>query len=302
MIDEYIRDLATQLAVLGVRGADARRLLTEARGHLEESAVQSGEDEAVNAFGPARQLAELVAGDLATARTRTAAVAAFAVLGVAAAVYAALFLTIPFAGSPDLFGGSMPGLAALAFTGIVFFPQLAFVSGCLALIRVVRLRRRGALPVAELSVQRWRTGVALGAGFATFASLSVVALDLRHDLASWWVTSAIVGSASISLLLVVAAATSIRSTRPAALLEGRADDVFDDIADVLAHVPGLGWLRLPSEPRRLPFAVASAAAVGVALSGVVAMDPIDGLVRGLGEGLAVLGCYAVVGGRLGLRS
>ena len=302
MIDEYVRDLAMQLGGVGVRGSDARRLLTEVRGHLEESAARCGEDEAVRAFGPAREVARLVAGELATARTRTAAVAAFVVLGVAGAVYAALFLTIPLAGSPDLFGGSVPELGALAFIGLVFFPQLAFVSGCLALIRVVRLRRRGALPAAELSVQRWRTGVALGAGLATFASLSVVALDLRHDLASWWVTAAMTASASISVLLVAAATTSVRSTRPAAIAEGQADDVFDDLVDVLPRVPGLRAMRLPGEPSRLAFIVASAAAVGVALSGVVAMDPLDGLVRGMCEGLAVLGCYAVLGRRLGLRN
>ena len=105
--------------------------------------------------------------------------------------------------------------------------------------------------------------------------------------------AAIVGSVSISVLLVAAAVTSLRSARPAAIAEGQADDVFDDIADVLPHVPGLRGMRPPGKPRRLAFVVAAAAAVGVALPGLVAMDPIDGLVRGMAEGLAVLGCYAV---------
>ncbi len=301
MIDAYLRELSRALDAARVGGADARRLLQETRDHLLESAEEGGEKDAVRSFGPARDLAGLVAAELATARTRRAAVAAFAVLAAGGAVYAALFLTVAHAGSPDIFGGSVPGLGALAFVGIVFFPQLAFVSGCLALVRVVRLRRHGAAPAAELRVQRWRTGVALGAGALTFTSLLVAALDFRRDLASWWVVAAVVTSTVLLILLAAVALAGIRSTQPLALAEGAAENVFDDLADVLQHVPGLRRVGLPHEPRRLAFAVAAAAGAGVAVAGVVGMDPLDGLVRAIAEGIAVLCCYAALGRQLGLH-
>ena len=156
MIDGVLDELGAALDHDGVYGAARRRVLVEARDHLLEASAEISDAEAVHAFGSPRKLAGLVAAELATTATRTAALAMFAVLGVAGLVYAALFLTIPLAGSPDVFGGSVPGLGILTFIGIVFAPQVAFVSGCLALIRVVRVRRRGALGADELRVQRWR--------------------------------------------------------------------------------------------------------------------------------------------------
>ena len=301
MIGDYLRELAGQLDAVGVGGRDARRLVAEARAHLHDSAEQIGEHEALRAFGSPREIAALAAGELATARTRTAAVAAFVVLGVAGAVYAALFLTLPLAGTPDIFGGSVPGLGALALAGAVFSPQLAFVSGCLALVRVARLRRRGALPAAELSMQRWRTGVALGAGLLTLASLSAVALDFWHDIATWWVVAAIVGGIALSPALLIVAALGFRSARPLSPASGSAESVYDDLADVLARVPVLDRVRLPAEPWYLAFAVAAVAAAGVAAAGIAGGDPLDGLVRASVEALAVLACYAALGGKLGLR-
>ena len=136
MIEGYLGELSRQLDAAGVRGAAARRLVDETRDHLFQSAARHGEDEAVRVFGPARELAVLVAAELATARTRRAALTTFAALAVAGALYAALFLSLPSAGSPDIFAGSVPGLGALALAGVVFFPQIAFVAGCLAVVRV----------------------------------------------------------------------------------------------------------------------------------------------------------------------
>ena len=301
MIDEYLRELSRELDAVGVRGADARRLLSETGDHLSEAAAEGDEDDAVLSFGPAHELAARVADELATVATRAAAVAAFAALAVGGAAYAALFLTLPYAGSPDVSGGSVPGLGVLAFAGIVFLPQLAFVSGCLALVRVSRLRSRGALPAAELRVQRWRTGVALGAGALTFVSLLIAALDFRRDLAPWWVGASVGASALLLLVLGAVGLAAVRSTRPRAGAEGSAENVFDDLVDVLSRVPGLRRAPLPRAPRRLALLVALVAATGVATAGVAGADPLDGLVRALAEGVAVLGCYAALGRRLGLR-
>ena len=239
---------------------------------------------------------------LRRARTRGAAVAAFVGLGVGGVVYAALFLSLGHAGPPpDIAAGSVPGLGFPALLGIVFFPQLAFVSGCLALVRVVRLRGRAAQPAAELRVQRWRTGVALAAGMFTFASFLSVALDFRRDLASWWVVAAIVSCAGVVALLFAVAAAGIRAAQPQSLVEGAAEHVLDDVTDLISHIPGLRRARVPRDSGRFALLVAATAAAGVALAGVLGADPLDGLLRALAEGIAVLGCYAALGRGLGLR-
>jgi len=301
VIDAYLDELAGALDAAGVRGTAAERVVAEARDHLAEAVVQRGEEEAaVRAFGPAVALAELVAAELATARTRAAAFGAFAALAAAGAFYAVLFLTLPSAGNPDIFAGRIPELGALAFAGLVFFPQLAFVAGCLALVRAARLRRRGALPAAELSVQRWRTVVALSAGLLTLLSLAIVAVDFSGELAAWWVGVALSGGVVLSIPLVVVGAMSVAASRPRAPAGGAAETVFDDL-ELLTFVPVLGRAPVPSRPGQLSLAVAVAAAAAVTIAGVAAGDPIDGAVRGLLEAGAVLGCYALLGGRLGLR-
>ena len=300
MIERVLTELAVGLSEDGVSGRARRRVLAEARDHLEEATAAVGEDEAVRAFGPPRELAGLVAAEVATMATRAAALATFGVLGVAGLVYAVLFLTLPLAGVPDVFGGSVPGLGVVVFAGIVFAPQVAFISGCLSLIRVVRMRRRGALATAELRLQRWRTGVAIAAGLVTFASLAVAALNFRHDLAVWWVVATLTASTSLMLVLGLVAVTIVRSARPRARGAGPADDVFDDLAPVLG-LPALRRLELPGHPWRLALLVAAAASAPVALGGFVDGDPFDGLIRASTEIAAVLGCFSLFGRSLGLR-
>ena len=57
LIDSYLAELAAELDFHGVRSRRAARILAEARDHLLELAVEHGEEEAVERFGPARQLA-----------------------------------------------------------------------------------------------------------------------------------------------------------------------------------------------------------------------------------------------------
>ena len=301
MIERLLDELAAALRADGVRGAACRRVLAEARDHLGDAATERGEQEAVRDFGSPRELARLVAAELATTATRTAVLAAFAVLGIAGLAYAALFLTLPLAGTPDIFGGRVPGLGVAVFAGVVFAPQVAFVTGCLALIRVVRVRRRGALGGAELRLQRRRAGVALAAGFATFASLGLAALDFRHDLTGRWATASLAVSASFALAFGVVAAMTLRSTRPRACPDERpVEDVFDDLAPVLDR-PAFRRLELSAHPWRFAVLVAVVAAVPVVLGGVADGDPFDGLLRAATEIVAVLGCFAVLGRPLGLR-
>jgi hypothetical protein len=57
LIDHYLSELAVELEFQRVGSHRAARVLAEARDHLLELAVEHGEEEAVERFGPARQLA-----------------------------------------------------------------------------------------------------------------------------------------------------------------------------------------------------------------------------------------------------
>jgi HAAS len=57
LIDHYLTELAVELDFHRVGRRRAARILAEARDHLLELAAEHGEEEAVERFGPARQLA-----------------------------------------------------------------------------------------------------------------------------------------------------------------------------------------------------------------------------------------------------
>lgn len=57
MIDLYLADLAAELSFHGVRRRRAARIQAEARDHLLELAAEHGEEEAIQRFGPAQDLA-----------------------------------------------------------------------------------------------------------------------------------------------------------------------------------------------------------------------------------------------------
>jgi hypothetical protein len=302
MISGYLRELAARLDDFRVPPSLARRLLAEAHDHLEEASGRIGEEQAVRSFGAPEELAAVAAAELATAWTRKAAFATFTVLAPAGAAYAALFATLSQAGPLDIAAGNDPGLGLAGLLGVVFFPQLAFVAGSLGALRAWRLQGRRSLSAAELQVQRWRFAVAIGAGLLTFASLAVVAVEFRQDLARWWVVSSLLASGAVALLLAPVAVAGVRSSRPVVRVTGQAESLFDDLDDLVGRVPGCRHVHLRRNSRGLALVVAVAAATAVALAGVSANDPFDGLVRGLFEGLAVTGCYLTLGRRLGLKS
>jgi hypothetical protein len=300
VIASYLAELAAELARVGIRGRDARRVLAEAEAHLRESAESGGDEAAVRAFGSARSIAELVAAELATARARRAAISAFAALVPAGLLYAVLFVTLPV-GSLDLFGGEVPGLGVAALVGSVLFPQVSFVAGMLALLRVIRLRDDRAQPAEELRVQRWRTAVALAAGGLTLVSLAVIALDFRSDVDAWWRLAALAGCATLLVPLLASAHACARATRPRPFAGEHRGDIRDDLSAISSAVPILQAVRLPAGPWRLALWVAGGAALCTAMAGVLAGDPLDGLLRSAFEAGAVLVCFVALGRRLALR-
>src|SRR5262249_4638803 len=133
-----------------------------------------------------------------------------------------------------------------------------------------------------------RTGVALAFGLATMGALALYAHEFRPALAGWWVTLTYASTVAASSLLIAATVPTIRAARLRPEIAGAAGDVFDDLG-----------FRL--EPWRFASLVAVGVGLAVWVAGIAQGDPIDGLLRGVLEGLACLGGFAVLGRYLGLR-
>jgi hypothetical protein len=184
---------------------------------------------------------------------------------------------------------------------MVVLPQIAFVAGCLALLRAVRVRRAHVVGDAELRLLRRRSGVALVAAAGTLLALATNALDIQGELADWWVWTTVVSCGVLALPLAFAGRSLARSARTAAAPVGAPRDIFDDLAP-LFRFSAARWLGLLGHPWR--FALACAAGVGMAgfAAGWYAEgDPGSGIVRGGFEAVALLICFAALGRILGLR-
>jgi hypothetical protein len=301
VIDRYLVDLAGALRARGVRGRPADRVLAESRDHLLELAREDSEAEAVARFGDAEELARTVAGQLATRRGRRATYGSFGALALTGAGYLGFLAAVDLGGgSPDIFDGRSALLGVLAGIGAFVFPQVAFVAGCLALLRAVRLRRGDLLPVDELRVMRSRAAVAVCAGWLTIASVALYAVEFRSAVPlEHWVGPTILGICAALAIPLGGGAIALARARGPEAVPGPADDVFDDFAPVFR----LGPLRgLPRHPWRfaLLFAV-GIGLVGFGLGWTVEGDPGSGIFRGAFEGLAVLVCFAALGRPLALR-
>ena len=290
MTDDFLRGLASSLDAVGVRGSAARRVLLEARDHLEEAA-RDGEEDPAREFGDTQQVARLVAAELATGGTRRATFTSFGALALTGLGYVAVFALVPAAGGwTDLFGGRVAGAAPVLALGVALLPQIAFVAGTLALLRAFRMDRTPEAGAAELRLLRHQNWVALGAAGGTIAAVAACALDAQGDLASWWVW------ATLGLCLALAPLGA-----PMAAPGAAAGDVFDDLDSIMRIAP-LRRLGLPAHPWR--FALLGAAAVGaVGFAGgwYAEGDPGSGLVRGGFEAVALVICFAALGRTLGLR-
>src|SRR4030088_1359610 len=121
MIEDYLAELRGELGAVGIRGRLRGRILAESEDHVRSDST------ALERFGSASEVANTFAAELGARRSRRAAFGAFAALGVAGAVYAAVFIAAVFAGNPA--PDTYPILGALAFATMIVAPQVAFVSG-----------------------------------------------------------------------------------------------------------------------------------------------------------------------------
>ena len=280
-----LAELERELARLGVRGRDARRLLEESREHLRDLGDESGR------FGSATEVARAAAAELATTRTRLAAYEGFGALAVVGLAYAAFVLLAGGGSPPDFTGGESALLGVLATIGLVLFPQVAFVAGCLALVRTIRLRDADRVGASELGLLRRRTIVALVAGLLTVVSAALWAYEFRADVTAWPV---LLGSALLAVVLAASLVAVRRSARPQAAPGENAGDVFDDL-------PVLARLGLADGTRLAAATAAAVFAAGFLGGWAVEGDPGSGLVRGGFEAVALLAGYALLAGPLALR-
>jgi hypothetical protein len=276
----YVDDLSRELSRRGVRGRARLRIVAEVDDHLRS------EPEAEDRFGAPAELANEFAAELGSHASRRAAGIAFAALVVAGAVYAAAFVSVSYASPPT--ETLKPALGALALAAMVVAPQVAFVTGTLALVRALR-RRNSVMPTAELAVLCRRTLVALASGMLTMGALALYAYEFAPSLAGWWTTSTYVAAASATLILAAAAIPALGAARVTPQVAGSAGDVFDDLRF------GGG------DPWRLARWTAVAAGAAVWLAGIAQGDPVDGLTRGIFEAAACLAGFAALGRYLGLR-
>jgi hypothetical protein len=267
-----IDELDRELRVRGVPARRRRRIRLELEDHL---ACDPSAD-----LGVPSELARQFADELGTAYARRAGLAVFAVL----VPFGLLFSVLLLLASVHV-GNPVPLPLMLALVAGV---QLAFVGGTLAALRAWRLRRLPVIPAEEARILVRRAGVAVLGAALTLVSLGYFASGFYP--AFWWTVRVLpwvtfgVGIAAVML----GSAAAVRAWRLLPVADGEAHDLSFD-------------LGVTASPRRIALVIAVTVALCIALAGVVQSDPIDGLARGLADGLLCLAGFALLGRWLGLR-
>jgi hypothetical protein len=213
-------------------------------------------------LGDPHALARQFADELGTAYARRAGFAVFLALVPVGLLFGALFAFS----------------ASAANVGTVLGTQLAFVGGTLALLRAWRLRRMLVIPAAESRVILRRASLAVAGGALTLASLGIA----THTVLAWT-------TIGIGCVTLAAATASLLAARLGPTAPGAAGNLSDD-------------LGLALTPTQLALWIAGLVALCIAAAGVVQSDPIDGLVRAVGDGGLCFAAYLAVGRPLGLRA
>ncbi len=286
---QYLNDLDAQLARTGIHGARRKRIVTEFADHL------SCDPDAD--LGDPSALATQFADELGTSFARTAAYQAFVALSLAGILIvvravALLPLTANDFGTADTVSLLISVIAA----------QVALVAGGLGLLRALQLRGRGTIPREEASVLARRAGIGLAAGVVTIVAFPLSqaygahpgAVSIgSHPTNLWWPLAYAAGV----VMLVAAAPAVVRAARLRPQTAGPAGDLLADLGPLQPTAA-----RITSgSVNRLAFMIAAGIAIVMALTGVAANDPYDGVLRGLLEGGAFLGGYAILGRYLAIR-
>jgi hypothetical protein len=286
---KYVNELDAQLARAGIRGARRKRIVTEFADHL------SCDPDAD--LGDPAALATQFADELGTSFARTAAFQTFVALSLAGVLVvvravALLPLTANDFGTADTVSLLISAIAA----------QVALVAGGLGLLRALQLRGRATIPREEASVLARRAAIGLAAGVVTIIAFPLSqayrvhpgAVTIgSHPTNVWWPLA----SAAGVVMLLAAAPAVVRAARLRPQTAGPAGDLLADLGPLQPVAARIA----SGSVNRLAFMVAATLAIVMALAGVAANDPYDGLLRGLLEGGAFLGGYAVLGRYLAIR-
>lgn len=278
----YLDELSRELAVVGVRGRRRQRILSEAEDHL----LSSGD---VAAFGEPALVAQRFADELATAGGRRVAYVTFVALVPAGLVFSALLL---FGGpAPDITSARTLPLGVAAAATMLLAPQIAFAAALLAVARAWTLRGLAMAPAAELVILRRRSGVAVACAGLTLTALILYAYEYSAGLSGAWIVAIVCSSAAAVLPLAFAghAVAEIGRLRPA--VNGESGDLTLDLQPLVRRLPA--WA---GTPWRLCAAFAAAVALFALLGGGV-----EGPRNALGELVAIVTCFAVLGRFLSLR-
>ncbi len=286
---QYLNELEAELARSGIGGARRERIVTEFADHL------SCDPDAD--LGDPATLATRFADELGTSFARTAAFHAFLALALAGTLVAVRAVALL-----PLDAGGLGTAETVALLISVLAAQVALVAGGLGLLRAHQLRRAGTIPRQEASVLARRAGTGLAAGVVTIVAFPITQIYRAHPgviaIGSgptnlWWPLA----SAAALVALVAAAPAVVRAARLRPQAAGPAGDLLADLGrlqPVAARIAG-------GSVNRLAFVIGTGLAIVIALAGIVANDPYDGILRGLLEGSAFLGGYAVLGRYLGIR-
>ncbi|MGZ4228672.1 MAG: hypothetical protein ACXVHB_27860 [Solirubrobacteraceae bacterium] len=286
---QYLNDLDAQLARAGIRGARRKRIVTEFADHL--SCAPDAD------LGDPTALATQFADELGTSFARTAALQAFVALALAGVLVVVRAVALLPLNANDF--GTADTVSLLIST---IAAQVALVAGGLGLLRALQLRGRGIIPREEASVLARRAGIGLAAGAVTIVAFPLSQAYRAHPGAvtigshptnAWWPLA----SAAGVVMLVAAAPAVVRAARLRPQTAGPAGDLLADIGPLQPVAARIA----SGSVNRLAFMIAAGIAIVMALAGVAANDPYDGLLRGLLEGGAFLGGYAVLGRYLAIR-
>lgn len=224
-IERYLQALDAELEV---PRRTRRRILAEARDHLEEAAADGAEAVAVASFGEPRDLAarfhEQVAGASASrASVRTAA------------------LMLAFLAAAALAVRGRPG--TFPFGLIVFLVgQVAIVAGAIGAARWLRYRREGAIPPGRLA-DAYRAN-----GLAVACVAVAAAAELADALAHSWAAGYAIGAGVVLAISFVAGGSVLGAAARARAVAAADAPAEDALADLLA----VGRQALASAEGRVP--------------------------------------------------
>jgi hypothetical protein len=242
-------------------------------------------------------LAAQFADELGTSFARTAAFRAFLALALAGGLVAVRRVALLPLGAVGFGAGDTVALLISAVAG-----QVALVAGGLGLLRAVQLRERRTIPRQEAVVLARRAGIGLAAGAVTIVAFPIAQSYRAHAGAIaigghptnlWWPLASALG-----LLAIIAAGPAVlRAGRLRPKASGEAGDLLVDLGPLRPAAARI----FGGSVNRLALALGAGLAIVISLAGIAANDPYDGILRGLLEGGAFLGGFAVLGRYLGIK-